>query len=192
MKQIVVLGAGFAGLWAAIGAQRKLKEIGCAGEAVNRTPYHNIRVRNYEADLSELCVSLDEVLSPIGAERVLGDVVGLDTSSKAVSVKMRGGSRSLAYDGLVLTLGSQLVSPVVPGFSEFVFNVDTYAAAASLRDHLANLPSIRAPGAATVVLVGAGLTGLEVATEMPSRLKALFPSAKTRVILVDRKCLCRL
>src|SRR4051812_10847355 len=61
MARIVVLGAGFAGLWAAIGAARKREEIGAAGtdieiHVVDRNPYHNIRVRNYEVDLSEVAL----------------------------------------------------------------------------------------------------------------------------------------
>src|SRR6516164_2759941 len=53
MARIVVLGAGFAGLWAAIGAARKREEIGAKAAEVeilviDRNPYHNVRVRNYE------------------------------------------------------------------------------------------------------------------------------------------------
>src|SRR5215831_16031597 len=54
-KHILVLGGGFAGLWSAIGAARELSEQKTETEAaitlVDRTTYHNIRVRNYEADL---------------------------------------------------------------------------------------------------------------------------------------------
>jgi NADH dehydrogenase len=71
MARIVVLGAGFAGLWAAIGAARRRDEIGAAGRdieirVVDRNPYHNIRVRNYEADLSEVALPLPQLLDPIG------------------------------------------------------------------------------------------------------------------------------
>ncbi|MGY3412545.1 NADH dehydrogenase FAD-containing subunit [Bradyrhizobium sp. GM5.1] len=71
MARIVVLGAGFAGLWAAIGAARKREEIGAAGRdieirVIDRNPYHNIRVRNYEADLSEVALPLPQLLDPIG------------------------------------------------------------------------------------------------------------------------------
>src|SRR5690606_9592155 len=39
----------------------------------------------------------------------------------------------------------------------------------------------------TVVVVGGGFTGIEVATEMPSRLAKLFgKDAATRVVIVDR------
>ena len=58
MKQVVVIGGGFAGLWAAAAAARRLDEVG--GPAanvkitlVNRDPWHVIRVRAYEQDLSD-------------------------------------------------------------------------------------------------------------------------------------------
>ena len=51
MGRVLVLGAGFAGLWAAASAARALDEIGAATDeveilVVDRNPYHNIRVRN--------------------------------------------------------------------------------------------------------------------------------------------------
>lgn len=70
--RILVLGAGFAGLWSAVGAARALDEFGVGQEAVrltvvNRDQWHAIRVRNYERDLSGLRVALHEVLEPIGS-----------------------------------------------------------------------------------------------------------------------------
>ena len=60
MARILILGAGFAGLWAAIGAARKLDELGEAAEilVVDRNPYHNIRVRNYEVELNDTALPL--------------------------------------------------------------------------------------------------------------------------------------
>jgi acyl dehydratase len=59
IKRILVLGGGFAGLWSAVGAARKLDELGLGPDAVevtlvNRDAFHSIRVRNYEADLSSM------------------------------------------------------------------------------------------------------------------------------------------
>ncbi len=57
-QKIVVLGGGFAGLWSAVGAARKLDELGRTNEVeitlVNRDAFHGIRVRNYEARLLAL------------------------------------------------------------------------------------------------------------------------------------------
>jgi len=77
MKTIAIIGGGFAGLVAAIGAARELDElgVGCSEVKVtliNRDPFTSIRVRNYERDLNEVRVPLDDVLEPAGVERVGG------------------------------------------------------------------------------------------------------------------------
>jgi NADH:ubiquinone reductase (H+-translocating) len=194
-KQIVVLGGGFAGLWSAVGAARKLDELGRGPEAaevtlVNRDGYHNIRVRNYEADLSAVRVPLDDVLGPIGVRRVEGDVAGIDLAEQSVTVTTAYGQRTLPYDRLVFALGSQLLRPNVPGLAEHGFDVDTYDDALRLNTHLRSLLSLPTSEAqSTVVVVGAGLTGIEAATEMTNKLRALLAPARTmppvRVILAD-------
>ena len=66
MARIVVLGGGICRSVAAIGAGRKLDEIGQAAEVeilvIDRNPRHNIRVRNYEVDLSEVAIPLAGLL----------------------------------------------------------------------------------------------------------------------------------
>ena len=194
-KQIVVLGGGFAGLWSAVGAARKLDELGYGPQTaevtlVNRDRYHCIRVRNYEADLSAVRVPLNDVLGPIGVGYLAGEIVGIDLSEQAVTVATASGQRTLPYDRLVFTLGSQLLRPNVPGLAEHSFDVDTYDGAARLNTHLESLPSLpESSGQFTVVVVGAGLTGIEVATEMLEKLRPVVAQGKTtrrfRVILAD-------
>jgi NADH dehydrogenase len=82
-------------------------------------------------------------------------------------------------------LGSELVRPAIPGLASCGFDVDTYAAAIRLNDHLAALGRLEpSPERATVVVVGAGFTGIEVAAEMPGKL-AQAHIANPRVVLVD-------
>lgn len=144
MARILVLGAGFAGLWAAIGAARRRDELGARAKdteilVVDRNPYHNIRVRNYEVDISDAAIPLTGILDPIGVKHLVGDVQAIDPARQEVAVKTNRGEQSLAYDRLVLTLGSELVRPAIPGLAEHSFDVDTYAAAARLDAHLAAL-----------------------------------------------------
>jgi NADH dehydrogenase len=196
VKTIVIIGGGFAGLVAAIGAARKLGELAVpTGEIriamVNRDPFHCIRVRNYERDLSQIRVPLDDVLGPAGVERVEGEVDGLDTGRRQLSVKTAGGERTIEYDRLVLAAGSQLYQPEIPGLREFAFNTDTYAAAVRLNAHIARLPAAPpGPGQYTVLIVGAGLTGIEAACEMPARVREAAAgdgaaAPRIRTILAD-------
>ncbi len=190
MQRIVVLGAGFAGLWAAIGAARALNERQITADqvsvtVVNAEPFHDIRVRNYEADLTDVRLPLAKILDPIGVKLEVAQVTGLDLAARTVTC----GPLSLGYDRLVFALGSRLRRPPIPGLAEHTFDVDTYPAAIRLGMHLSKLAGLpRSEARDTVLVVGAGLTGIEAAAEMPGRLRAALagdPAARPRVILAD-------
>ena len=194
-KQILILGGGFAGLWSALGAARKLEELGRSPGAVevtlvNRDAFHNIRVRNYEADLRSVRVPLDDVLGPAGVRRVEAEVTGIDPAGQTITIATPRGQQRLPYDRLVFALGSQLVRPNIPGLYEHGLDVDTYDGGVRLNNHLHSLPAQpEFPGRFSVVVVGAGLTGIEAATEMPEKLRAVLTRANLtrpfRVILAD-------
>ena len=177
-QRIVVLGGGFAGLWSAAGAARKLDELGIGPDKVsvtlvNRDAYHSIRVRNYETDLTPTRVPLRDVLEPIGVKLVEGEVRGIDFLRREVNVVGGSGMETLAYDRLVFALGSRLVRPEMVGFDAFGFDVDTFGGAMRLREHLGRLvaeaTSPMGNGSKKrVLVVGAGLTGIEAAAELAS------------------------
>jgi NADH:ubiquinone reductase (H+-translocating) len=94
----------------------------------------------------------------------------------------------MPYDRLVLAAGSRLVPPAVDG-AEHLFDVDTLPSAAALHSHLQRLgheTSTDDSGRLTAVVVGAGFTGIETATELASRLRALAGGGPSRVVLVER------
>ncbi|WP_319447210.1 MULTISPECIES: NAD(P)/FAD-dependent oxidoreductase [unclassified Mycobacterium] len=188
-KRVLVLGSGFAGLWAALGAARRLDELGAAQGAVDVTvvssqPFHDIRVRNYEADLSACRIPLQDLLDPAGVSHITADVTGIDAVAATVST---ADGATLGYDRLVLALGSRVVKPNLPRLTEFGYDVDTYDGAMKLQAHIHQLAEHAAdPATATAVVVGAGLTGIELASELPKILSdALGAGVSPRVILVD-------
>jgi NADH dehydrogenase len=186
--RVLVLGSGFAGLWAALGAARRLDELGVAKGAVDVTvvssqPFHDIRVRNYEADLSACRIPLQDLLDPAGIGQITAVVTGIDAAAATVSA---ADGPTLGYDRLVLALGSSVVKPDIPGLAEFGFDVDTYDGAMKLQVHIRNLVERTAdPATATAVVVGAGLTGIETASELPKMLSDAL-GVTPRVFLVDR------
>ncbi|AFY27591.1 NAD(P)/FAD-dependent oxidoreductase [Cyanobium gracile] len=194
-QRILVLGGGFAGLWSALAAARQLDQLGLGPDAievllVNRDAFHGLRVRNYEADLSPLRVPLEVVLGPARVRWLVGEVGSIDPAAGAVTVDTAAGTQTLAYDRLVFALGSQLLRPPVPGLAEHGFDVDTYGGASRLAGHLEALAKhTDGAGRFTAVVVGAGLTGIETACELPARLQGVQERAglagAVRVLLVD-------
>jgi NADH:ubiquinone reductase (H+-translocating) len=188
-SRVLVLGSGFAGLWAALGAARRLDELGASPGAVHVTvvssqPFHDIRVRNYESDLSACRISLQDLLDPVGVSHITAEVTGIDAAAATVST---ADGATLGYDRLVLALGSRVAKPDLPGLAEFGYDVDTYDGAMRLQAHIRDLTEHATdPASATAVVVGAGLTGIETASELPGMLStALGSEATPRVILVD-------
>ncbi|MGB9304137.1 MAG: FAD-dependent oxidoreductase, partial [Mycobacterium sp.] len=128
MSNVLVIGSGFAGLWAALGAARRLDELAVPAGAVDITvlsakPFHDIRVRNYEVDLSACRIPLAELLAPAGVAHVVAEVTAIDTRARTVTAS---GGVTYGYDRMVLAAGSQVVKPPIPGLREFGFDVDTY------------------------------------------------------------------
>ena len=141
MTAVVVIGSGFAGLWAALGAARRLDELAVPAGAVDITvlsakPFHDIRVRNYEADLSACRIPLADLLDPVGVAHVATMVTAIDTGARTVTTS---GGATYGYDRLVLASGSHVLKPAIPGLREFGFDVDTYDGAVALQHHLRGL-----------------------------------------------------
>ncbi len=183
MQRILILGAGFAGLWSAIGAARRRDELGIDPArleilVIDQNPWHSIRVRNYESELEQTRVPLTEVLDPVGVKHLAGLVSDIDVMKREVAYEAGDQTRQLTYDRLVTALGSRLVRPAIPGLETYGFDVDTYEAGCRLNQHVADLP--KGPSGAgqyTTLVVGGGLTGIEAATELVSKLKQARESA---------------
>ncbi|MFJ8509994.1 NAD(P)/FAD-dependent oxidoreductase [Streptomyces avermitilis] len=196
MKDVLIIGGGFAGVWSAAGVVRAAREAGSAAEELRVTLVSGgddmvIRPRLYEDAPDGMRVALDRVLGPIGVRRITATVTGIDTEAHTVRAVGRAGEElDLAYDKLVLATGSRLVRPAFPGSQE-IFDVDTLPAAAALDNHLRRLPEqAPSPGRYTAVVVGAGFTGVEIATALGERLQTIADRQGTaedvRVVLVDR------
>ncbi|GAA3064476.1 NAD(P)/FAD-dependent oxidoreductase [Pseudonocardia yunnanensis] len=193
MPEVLIIGGGFAGVRSAAAAVRQRQDAGVAASDMRVTLVSAgddlvIRPRLYEADPGRMRVPLDQVLGPIGVRRVAATITGIDTQKREVSGIGRDGTpTTLSYDRLILAAGSRVVRPTLPG-AEYLFDIDTLAGAAALDAHLQRLPSRpAAEGRFTAVVVGAGFTGIEIATELGWRLRAVAEETEqVRVVLVDR------
>ncbi|MFC4913826.1 NAD(P)/FAD-dependent oxidoreductase [Actinomadura gamaensis] len=184
MPDVLVLGGGFAGVWSAAGAARLLG--GDRVTLVSASDDMVIRPRLYEARPGDKRVPLDRVLRPIGVRRHAAHVTDVDTVRRRVTVIAEGRESELGYERLVLATGSRLVRPSMPG-AEWLHDVDTLDSAIALDAHLHALPDEPGEGRFTAVVVGAGFTGLEVATELVGRLRDISGDAEqVRVVLVER------
>ncbi|CAI1732635.1 NAD(P)/FAD-dependent oxidoreductase [Serratia fonticola] len=190
-QQILILGAGFAGMWAALSAAR-LTDLHDRHdiEITVLSPQAELRVRPrfYESEVENYAAPLLPLFAVTGVKFIAGVASEIDNASQQVWYhNEKDQLTAVRYDRLIMATGSH-IAHTLPGAQQHAFDVDQMESAARLERHLATLAEQPESAARnTVIVCGGGFTGIEVATEMPSRLRAILgDSAAIRVIVVDR------
>ncbi len=167
MSKILIVGGGFAGLWAAMAAaatRYRQNADNIAITLVSKDPDLCIRPRLYEGARPEMLVPLQPLLETIG---VRFEHIGIaDVTPTAVRTEQ---AATMDFDRLILAMGSHVAIPPIPGAAEYGFNVDAYQQTARLDAHVSKLDK-KALGASTLIVIGASFSGLEIAASLRDRL----------------------
>lgn len=191
-KQLLIVGSGFAGMWAAVSAARVAELSGSDDlQIAVLAPAAELRVRPrfYEENVAGLRAPLSDLYAELDVEFIAGHAERIDTTEKTVWYRAQDGGTSLRnYDRVILATGSQIRRPAINGLAEYAFDIDQMESAQIFEKHLDELVNQPASLARnTVVVCGGGFTGIELATELPARLRARFgDDTQTRVIVVER------
>src|SRR5262245_65453213 len=111
MKRILIVGSGFAGMFAALTAARLRDKQGVSPDTLDISvaapePRLVIRPRLYERAPETMVAPLAEVFDAVDVRYEQGQVDIIDSASKSAGiVGPDGGRRSLSYDRLVLAAG---------------------------------------------------------------------------------------
>ena len=197
--KVIIIGAGFAGLTAAV----TLKDAPVELTVIDRTNHHVFQPLLYQVATAALAPS--DITAPIryllrkqkNTEVVLGEVVGIDTENRTVTV---GDTGTYPYDYLLLAAGTRHSYFGHDEWEKFAPGLKTLGDAEEIRQRFllafeeAEKETDEAARKAwmTFVLVGGGPTGCELAGVMPEIAKrALRPefrnidTRETRVIIVE-------
>jgi NADH dehydrogenase len=191
---VVVLGAGFAGL----AAVRALRGAPVRTTLVNRHSYSTFQPLLYQVatgalNPGDITYGARGFAADNGAAFRRGTVELVDPEARTVSLDV---GPDLHYDYLVIANGVTTNYFGVPGAAEHAYPIYTRAEALAVRDRMTGyLERIAATGerrGASVVVVGGGATGVEMAgtlaelrnSVLPDRYPELDPT-QTNVVLVE-------
>ncbi|MGI5220576.1 NAD(P)/FAD-dependent oxidoreductase [Nocardia sp. CA-290969] len=155
--QVVVLGGGYAGT-VAVNRLRRRPDIDITLVNPRAEFVERIRLHQLVAGTGSATVPYSSLLGD-GVRLVVDTAVRIDTSARAVELAAGG---ALPYDYLVYAVGSTAGDTApVPGAAEYAYSVAELEQAHRLREAIDGLRPDT-----PVTVVGAGLTGLETATEL--------------------------
>ncbi|HWL99953.1 MAG TPA: NAD(P)/FAD-dependent oxidoreductase [Nocardioidaceae bacterium] len=196
--RVLVLGAGFAG----VSAVKALRDAPVDITLIDRNGYITFQPLLYQVatgglnpgDVTYATRALTARRPNIGFRR--GDVAGIDAGSRTVTLD---DDTTLGYDYLIVGTGVTANFFGVPGAEEHSLPLYTRAQALRVRDdifsRLERLAQATADGKRnedpTVVIVGAGATGVEMAgslAEMGTAMRIAYPELedrRARVVLVE-------
>lgn len=205
-KRILILGGGFAGVYAALHLERGLGP-GASAEITLVSDENFLLFTPMLPEVASSSIEARHIVSPIRAffrrvQYLNGEVHTVDLKRRRVTVSHCPACRvqELPFDYLILALGAKTNYYDLPGVAEHSLPMKVLADAMSLRNHVIDLlehvdmepdPAMRR-AMLTFVVAGAGFAGAETIAELRDffvtacRFYSRIRAEEFRVLLVHR------
>jgi NADH dehydrogenase len=178
-KHIVILGAGYGGVLAALSVRKYLSKDEAQVTVINQYPTHQIITELHRlaaGSISETAVSLPltKLFKGKDIDLKIAKVESFSVDKK--NVKLSDGS-NLTYDALVVGLGSTTAYFGIPGLEENSMVLKSSADAVKIQKHIENrireYARSKNEADASILIGGGGLTGVELVGEIADKLPGL-------------------
>jgi NADH dehydrogenase len=197
-KKIVIIGAGYAGIEAALFLNKRGKtDVDIT--VIDRNPYHTLLTEIHEiagnrVSEGSVKVPLKRIFRHTHVKSVADNITRFDFESK----KVASDNNEYTYDYLIISIGSVPNYFGIPGLEENCFPMWSLKDAIAARDHIERCfydaeredDPERRKRLLTFVVGGAGFTGVETIGELAQWIKKLrrqygFDRKEIRLVLVD-------
>lgn len=196
-KKIVILGAGYGGLMTATRLQKNVGMNEVEIQLVNKNDYHYETTWLHEASAGTLHhdrvrYNIKDVIDRNKVEFIKDTVEEIKTDEKKVILK----ERELTYDYLVVAVGSESETFGIKGLKEHAFSIVSVDSARQIREHIEyqfatyHTEEVKNEDRLTIVVGGAGFTGIEFLGELTNRVPELckeydIDPMKVKIICVE-------
>jgi NADH dehydrogenase len=179
---IVILGAGYAGLMAALRLSRQKSRLRIALVSIRDQFLERVRLQeSIVAAVTPRIPSISAFVAGTNIEFICGSVTSLDADQRRIRIATDTQEREIAFDQAIYALGSNIDVDGVPGAAEHAYRLeagDGPRSAAALRSRLRE----NADQSVRVITVGGAETAIEVAGE----IKTAWPSAEMTMVSRSR------
>ncbi|HJV32040.1 MAG TPA: NAD(P)/FAD-dependent oxidoreductase [Bacillales bacterium] len=195
--KIVILGAGYGGLMTATRLQKLVGVNEADIVLVNKNDYHYETTWLHEASAGTLHhdrvrYGIQDVIDRSKVEFVQDTIIDINKEEKKVILE----KKEINYDYLVVAVGGEPETFGIKGLKEFAFGITTVNSSRQLREHIElqfatyNMEEEKKDERLTIVVGGAGFTGIEFLGELSNRVPELCHEydvdfSKVKIICVE-------
>ncbi|RAS74691.1 NAD(P)/FAD-dependent oxidoreductase [Priestia endophytica] len=196
--KVVVLGAGYGGIMTTIHLQKQLGVNEAEITLINKNDYHYETTWLHEVSAGTLHhdrarVSVTDLINKNKVTFMKDTVTDINIEQKKVILK---NNQEIEYDYLVIALGYESETFGIKGLKEHAFSISNINTARQIREHLDytfatyNNLEEKPEGMMTIIVGGAGFTGIEFVAEIANRVPKLckefdIPRDTVRIICVE-------
>jgi NADH:ubiquinone reductase (H+-translocating) len=195
--KIVILGAGYGGLMTVTRMQKQLNSNEAEIVIINKNEYHYETTWLHEASAGTLHhdrvrYDVNKVLNRSKVQFIQGEVLEVKAKENKVILK----DQVVPFDYLVIALGANAETFGIKGLDKYGFAITNVNAARRIREHIEyqfatyNTDEEKNDGRLTIVVGGAGFTGIEFLGELTNRIPELckdydIDQSKVRIVCVE-------
>ncbi|RNF39450.1 NAD(P)/FAD-dependent oxidoreductase [Planococcus salinus] len=194
---ILVLGAGYGGLATVVNLQKVLGTDAADITLINKNEYHYESTWLHEAAAGTMLpeqvrYDIKDVIDGVKVKFVQATVEAIDVTGKKVSTD----NGDFTYDYIVIALGFEGETFGIEGLDKYALSIANVTAARYIREHIEyqfatwSSEEVKDDSRLTIVVGGAGFTGIEFLGELANRVPELckefdVPREKVRVVCVE-------
>ncbi len=178
--KIVILGAGYGGLMTTVRLQKQIGVNEADLVLVNKNDYHYETTWLHEASAGTLHhdkvrYDIRDVIDRSKVDFVQDTVVEIKKDEKKVILE----NQEVEYDYLVIALGGEPETFGIKGLKEYAFGIVNVNSSRQLREHIEyqfatyNMEAEKDDTRLTIIVGGAGFTGIEFLGELTNRIPKL-------------------
>lgn len=182
IENIIVIGAGYGGLTAALRLEKLLNKIPTFKiHLIDKNPYHTLKTQLHEAAVrnEEVSIPLDKILRKKNIKFHLGEVKYIDVNNRVIHMIKGENEQLLKFDFLVIAIGSKVNYYNIPGMKENSLPLQTIDDARKIYDKISKVCALMASEYnekkrkenLRFVIGGGGLSGVEFAGELAEHTK---------------------
>lgn len=198
-KKVLIVGAGYAGIEAALTLNKKKKRDEVEITLIDKNPYHTLLTELHEVAgnrISEegIRIPLNSIFKYTDVNVIMDEIKSFDFENNRIS----SDKAVYDYDYLILAMGSSPNFFGISGMKEHAFTLWSFDDAVRIREHIKKCFILASQEndenerkrLLTFVVAGAGFTGVEMIGELGIWVKSLckehrIPREDVRLIIVD-------